>query len=136
MARTDRHRPFIQRSPREGWRLSEPVRSVPAMTLLEATSLPASTDVAWRPLGPALWVGRSATGHAGTIERGRRFVLTDADGVRRGAYPSLKAAVAAYGTWGAGDEVPEGLAWDPLALVATLTSCAGALLALYAAVGI
>jgi hypothetical protein len=116
--------------------LSEPMRSVRDMSLLTAPSVPASTDVAWRPLGPALWVGRSATGPAGTIERGRRFVLTDADGVRRGTFPSLEAAVAAYGGWRADDEVPERLAWDPLALVATVASCAGVLLSVYAVVGI
>ena len=105
------------------------------MTLL-VPSRPASTEVAWRPLGPALWVGRSPAGPAGTIERGRRFVLTDADGVRRGAYPSLEAAIAAYGQWRREDEVPERPSWEPLVLVTTVAAAAGTLLALYAAVGI
>lgn len=104
--------------------------------ILLGPSRPAPTEVAWRPLGPALWAGRSSTGPAGTIERGRRFLLTDAEGVRRGAYPSLEAAIAAYGLWRAEDEVPERLSWEPLVLVATVATAAGALLSLYAAVGI
>ena len=99
-------------------------------------SRPVSTDVAWRPLGPTLWAGRSETGPAGTIERGRRFVVTDADGVRRGHYPTLEAAIADFGRWRAEDELRDGRSWEPLALVATLAGAAGALLAIYAALGI
>jgi hypothetical protein len=106
------------------------------MSLVAAPARPASTEVAWRPLGPALWVGRSTTGPAGTIERGRRFVLTDAEGVRRGAYPSLEVAIAAYGQWRTEEELPERLSWEPLALVATMAGAAAALLSLYAAIGI
>ena len=106
------------------------------MTLVTAAARSVSPDVVWRPLGPALWVGRSAAGPAGTIERGRRFVLTDADGVRRGAYRSLEAAIAAYGQWRSGEELPERLSWEPLTLVATLAGAAGVLLSLYTAVGI
>ena len=51
-------------------------------------------------------------------------------------YPSLEAAIAAYGQWRIEDEVPEPLSWEPLVLVGAVTAAAGALLSLYAALGI
>jgi hypothetical protein len=54
-----------------------------------------SCDVAWRRLGPLLWVGRDGDEHIGMIERGRRFTPTDADGEVRGRYRTLEAAQAA-----------------------------------------
>jgi hypothetical protein len=55
----------------------------------------ASSDVVWRQLRPRFWVGRADDRHLGTIERGRRFTVTDVDGDARGGYPTLQAAQAA-----------------------------------------
>src|SRR3954451_23581469 len=56
---------------------------------------PPSSDIVWRQLRPRLWVGRADDRHLGTIERGRRFTVTDVDGDARGGYPTLQAAQAA-----------------------------------------
>ena len=107
------------------------------MSIAEARAefMPAAA-ITWRLLGRNLWVGRTAAGPAGTIERGRRFVLTDAEGRRRGAYRSLDAAMAALGRSGSADESEEPRSWEALALVTTLAAAAGSLLAIYALVGI
>src|SRR3954468_10461648 len=57
--------------------------------------LPPSSGILWRQLPPRLWVGRADDRHLGTIERGRRFTVTDVDGDARGGYPTLQAAQAA-----------------------------------------
>lgn len=49
----------------------------------------------WRQLGRWLWAGRRDGRPVGTIERGRRFVLTDAAGEVLGAYRSFADAAAA-----------------------------------------
>src|SRR3954447_8002091 len=54
-----------------------------------------SSDIVWRQLRPRLWVGRADDQHLGTIERGRRFTVTDGVGDARGGYPTLQAAQAA-----------------------------------------
>jgi hypothetical protein len=90
----------------------------------------------WRPLGRDLWVGRTAAGPVGSIERGRRFVATDADGRRRGAYRSLDAAMAAFDRRIGDEEPAEERSWEALALVTTLAGAAGSLLAIYALIGI
>ena len=92
--------------------------------------------ISWRPLGRNLWVGRTAAGPVGSIERGRRFVATDADGRRRGAYRSLDAAMAAFDRRGVVEEPGEERSWEALALVTTLAGAAGSLLAIYALIGI
>src|SRR3954447_20531658 len=56
---------------------------------------PPSSDIVWRQLRPRFWVGRADDRHLGTIERGRRFTVTDVDGDARGGYPTLQAAQAA-----------------------------------------
>jgi hypothetical protein len=90
----------------------------------------------WRPLGRDLWVGRTEAGPVGTIECGRRFVATDAEGRARGAYRSLEAAMAAFGGAPSPGPAPDARSWEPLVLVATLSGAAGALLGVYALVGI
>jgi hypothetical protein len=94
---------------------------------------PATT---WRPLGPALWAGRSEAGPVGVIERGRRYVATDGEGRLRGAYRTLDAAMAAFEERFPSDEPPVRPSWDPLVLVTTLAGSASVLLALYALLGI
>jgi hypothetical protein len=90
----------------------------------------------WRPLGHDLWVGRTATGPVGVIERGRRFAATDADGRRRGTYASLDAAMEAFDAPATPHEAVHTRSWDALALVTTLAAAAGSLLAVYALIGI
>jgi hypothetical protein len=96
---------------------------------------------AWRPLGRDLWVGRTDAGPVGTIERGRRYVATDGEGRRRGAYRSLDAAMAAFEAAAPEQTAPEqepapARSWDPLVLVTTLAGAASLLLAVYALLGI
>jgi hypothetical protein len=107
------------------------------MSIAEPQVRPAPpTAAAWRPLGPALWVGRTDAGPVGTIERGRRYVASDGEGRRRGAYRSLDAAMAAF-EQAAPAEEPAGLpSWEPLVLVTTLAGAASILLAVYALLGI
>jgi hypothetical protein len=100
----------------------------PSRVLAAATS--------WRPLGRDLWVGRTNAGPVGTIERGRRFVSTDAEGRWRGTYRTLDAAMHAFELFDVGAEAAEPRSWEALALVTTLAGAAGSLLAIYALVGI
>jgi hypothetical protein len=111
-------------------------REEPPMSIAEITAVSVPSGTTWRPLGPALWVGRTEAGPAGTIERGRRYVVTDAEGRRRGAYRSLDAAMTALDARRAADEPTAGASWEPLVLVTTLAGAASALLAVYALVGI
>jgi hypothetical protein len=100
-----------------------------------ATTSP-TTETSWRPLGRDLWVGRTGAGPIGAIERGRRFVATDAEGRRRGAYRSLDAAMAAFELGDESAEPAEPRSWEALALVTTLAGAAGSLLAIYALISI
>jgi hypothetical protein len=95
-----------------------------------------SAAVFWRPLGPTLWAGRTAAGPIGTIERGRRFAVTDAEGRPRGAFRSLDAAMASFAVRAPADEPTSVRSWEALALVTTLAGAAAALLAVYALIGI
>lgn len=76
----------------------------------------------WRQLGPLLWVARRDGRHVGTVERGRRFVLTDITGEAVGAFRTLAEAVAgaeptARAT--ARPEPAERRSWRAVAVVAT-----------------
>lgn len=55
----------------------------------------AAPDAEWRRLGRFLWAGRRDDRPIGTIERGRRYVLTDALGEPVGGYRTLEEAQAA-----------------------------------------
>lgn len=55
----------------------------------------AGSEVEWRQLGRYLWAGRRDGRPVGTVEQGRRFVRTDADGEIVGAYRTLAEAQAA-----------------------------------------
>ena len=49
-------------------------------------------SVEWRRLQKRLWVARSDGSPVGSIERGRRYVVTGADGTHRGGYRTLAQA--------------------------------------------
>lgn len=108
--------------------VAEPLALAPTRVAAAITS--------WRPLGRDLWVGRTGAGPVGTIERGRRFVATDAEGRLRGAFRSLDTAMAAFELPVVGSEAVEPRSWEALALVTTLAGAAGSLLAIYALISI
>lgn len=56
---------------------------------------PADDGVAWRSLRRGLWVARLDGKHLGTIEHGRRWAASDADGEPIGAFRSFREAQAA-----------------------------------------
>ncbi len=55
----------------------------------------AADGATWRALRRGLWVARLDGKHLGTIEHGRRWVATDADGEPIGAFRSFREAQAA-----------------------------------------
>lgn len=107
-----------------------------SVALHPARAVPSRASASWRPLGRTLWVGRTEAGPVGMIERGRRFVATDADGRVRGAYRSLDVAMAALDGAQPAGPLARPRSWEPLVLVGTLIGAAGALLAVYALIGI
>lgn len=66
--------------------------TAPAPVVTAVTDAPRTE---WRQLGRWLWVARRDGRHVGTVERGRRFVLTDATGRAAGEYRTLAEAIAA-----------------------------------------
>lgn len=73
---------------------------LPASDRLEhAPSLGApKSPIMWRELRRGLWVGRAGDTHAGIIEQGRRFTVTDADGNVHRGFTTLAAAQTATGS--------------------------------------
>jgi len=55
----------------------------------------AEAEVAWRQLRPGAWAARRGGRHLGTVERGRRWIATDADCELIGAFRSFADAQAA-----------------------------------------
>lgn len=51
-----------------------------------------STAVRWRVLGDGLWAARLQGRHLGTVERGHRFVASDADSSVLGAFRTFGEA--------------------------------------------
>jgi hypothetical protein len=129
-----RHRRRSDRLPHE----KEPPVSLAEAQVLSvlSASAAAATATSWRPLGRRLWVGRTAAGPVGSIERGRRFVATDVEGRPLGGYRSLDAAMAAFEVQAGADEPADARSWEALALVTTLAGAAGSLLAMYALISI
>ncbi len=70
----------------------------------------------WRRLNDELWVGRDGTRNLGTIERGRRFVWVDPDGVPHGRYAALQDAQQAAESPLAAEPLPTERDPDGLAL--------------------
>lgn len=99
--------------------------------------------VEWRSTATGLWIGRAGDRHMGTIEHGRDYAVTDADGRRRGSYRSLNAAMAATSAEdidgdvrfvgeSAGEfEVDVAPAWEGVALATAIIGAATVLLAAY-----
>ena len=91
--------------------------------------------VRWRSLSPRHWVARRDGRHLGAIERGRRFLATDARSEPLGAYRTFAEAQAAVQSARGGAQQtvvrpPPGAA-DALALVVGLSASAAALLAVW-----
>src|SRR4051812_30801925 len=112
----------MQSGARPSDRREEPPVSI-AQTPLRRLS---PSGVSWRPLGGTLWVGRTDAGPVGTIEGGRRFVVTDVDGRAWGAFRSLEAAMAALEARAPVGEPLAARSWEALALVCTLSGAAAA----------
>lgn len=56
---------------------------------------PADDGVTWRALRRGFWVARLDGKHLGTIEHGRRWIASDAEGEPIGAFRSFREAQAA-----------------------------------------
>jgi hypothetical protein len=66
-----------------------------AMKFPMAADAGPADDVSWRALRTGLWVGRRDGRHLGTVERGRRWSASDAEGEPIGAFRTLREAQAA-----------------------------------------
>lgn len=55
----------------------------------------ADADVSWRALSASLWVARRDGRHLGTVQRGRRWLASDAESEPIGAYRTFLEAQAA-----------------------------------------
>ena len=55
----------------------------------------AAADVSWRALSTALWVARRDGRHLGTVQRGRRWLASDADSEPIGVFRTFAEAQAA-----------------------------------------
>ena len=85
------------RSPASGARArSVAVEAAPAVDAdpSEHRAQAPAFPVEWRQLHRRLWVARANGEHLGTIERGRRFTVTDRDNAVRGRYATLHEAQA------------------------------------------
>jgi hypothetical protein len=56
---------------------------------------PTVDEVSWRALRTGLWVARRDGRHLGTLEQGRRWLASDADGEPIGAFRSFREAQVA-----------------------------------------
>jgi hypothetical protein len=54
-------------------------------------------DISWRALSAGLWVARRDGRHLGTVQRGRRWLASDADSEPIGAFRTFSEAQAAVG---------------------------------------
>ena len=54
-----------------------------------------ASDVSWRALSAGLWVARRDDRHLGTVQRGRRWLASDADSEPIGAFRTFSEAQAA-----------------------------------------
>jgi hypothetical protein len=59
------------------------------------TGLPNIDGVSWRALRTGLWVARRDGRHLGAVERGHRWLASDADGEPIGTFRSFREAQAA-----------------------------------------
>ena len=66
-----------------------------ALSIDDDRAAAAESAVQWRRLTSTFWVGRLDDRFVGSIEHGRRYTATDADGVVRGAYPRFDDAQTA-----------------------------------------
>ena len=70
---------------------------VPALPTSSSADDPSGADVSWRALSASLWVARRDGRHLGTVQRGRRWLASDAESEPIGAFrtfPEAQAAVA------------------------------------------
>ncbi|HEY8318240.1 MAG TPA: hypothetical protein VIG76_05370 [Amnibacterium sp.] len=105
------------------------------------TSLPAAyasaplgdPAVQWRATQKDLWVARRDGRHLGTVEHGRRYVATDADGEPIGSYCSLEQAMGAVSKQcsAARAAARRARSWGALAFVATVSVAAATMLGAY-----
>jgi hypothetical protein len=81
--------------------MSEALDTVPeeegaVMTIaMTRTRLPTASDVSWRRLDGGLWVARRDGRHLGSVQPGRRWRATDAEGEPIGGFASFREAQAA-----------------------------------------
>lgn len=66
-----------------------------ALATAGGASESAGADVSWRALSASLWVARRDGRHLGTVQRGRRWLASDADSEPIGAFRTFSDAQAA-----------------------------------------
>lgn len=93
-----------------------------------------ATAVRWRSLSPRHWVARRDGRHLGAIERGRRWIATDARSEPLGAFRTFAEAQAAVQGERRGPGIPLRTplaSADAVALVVGLSASMAALLAVW-----